>query len=502
MDRQLFLGVDVGTSAVKAAVFDGSGTAIATSSLDSEIDSPKPGWSEQDMEEVWRNVRSAIRTVTTETDAQAIASVGVCGQGDGLWALDSALDPVRPAILWNDQRASRYVHQWGEDGTADLVAQHCRTAIWPGTSGAILRWLADNEPQTRQRIAHICHAKDWINLRLTGTLATDFADASIPFLDLSDGSYCADTFRHLGAADLSEKLPQPRPPASMQGKLQAGVAQDLGLSAGIPVAVGTIDLAAMHVGLGLNHFDDILLILGTTAVVNAVTHPAPFSGSPVGATVIHPMTDRWIRVLAPQSGASAFDWFAQLHPDGFGGDSAADIAGKINTAAEAVPPGSDGVLFLPYLTGERAPFVAPQASGAFLGLRSTTGRATMARAVMEGTAFSLRHCLDETGIAAPGEIAITGGGARNALWCSILASVLGAAVVSTEESDHGLWGAALLGAGAAGLLNPYEGHARKHVHRHHRPDSQWTKLYDSAYRRYRAAIDIHAPFWDVAKEAN
>ncbi|MCR9135499.1 MAG: carbohydrate kinase [Alphaproteobacteria bacterium] len=500
MKGQLFLGIDVGTTAVKAAVFDRHGAVQAIASIDAQSSHPASNLSEQDMDEVWQNVRSAITEVTSVTDARSVASIGVCGQGDGLWALDASHKPVRPAILWNDQRASRYVQQWVEDGTSDLISRHCRTAIWSGTSAAAYRWLADNEPETASKVAHICHAKDWINLNLTGSLATDFTDASIPFLDLESVTFSDETFRLGRVEALRGKMPPPRRSDTKLGTLDPKIASELGLTEDIPVAVGAIDLAAMHIGLGLNKVGDTLLILGTTAVVNTVTEPQPFDQPPVGATILHPLSDRWIRVLAPQSGASAFDWFADLHPDGFGGQTAGDIAEKINSAAQTVPPGSDGVLFLPYLTGERAPFVAPQASGAFLGLRSGTSRASMARAVMEGTAFSLRHCLDETGISAPREIAITGGGARNDLWCSILASVLGTAVVATEEADHGLWGAALLGAGAAGQLDPYTDHPRQTSRRRHETNSKWTKHYDVAYRRYRSAIEIHAPFWKITQD--
>lgn len=499
MKGHLFLGADVGTTAVKAAVFDHSGSLQAMASIDAEVSNPEPGCSEQDMEDVWRNVRHAIVKVTSAVDAPAIASVGVCGQGDGLWALDNTLEPLRPAILWNDQRARHYVHKWGQDGISDRLSRYCRTAIWSGTSAAAYRWLLDTEPQTAEKIAHFCHAKDWINLKLTGTLATDYTDASIPFLDLESTTFSKEAFGLCGVGSLYGKMPSPRRSDALLGTLKPDVASVLGLPGGVPVAVGAIDLAAMHIGLGLNTIGDTLLVLGTTAVVNTVTPPQGFAAPPAGATILHPLSDRWIRVLAPQSGTSAIDWFAKLHPDGFGGKTAGDIAAKINNAAQSVPPGSDGVLFLPYLTGERAPFVAPQASGAFLGLRSGTSRAAMARAVMEGTAFSLRHCLDETGIAAPREIATTGGGARNDLWCSVLASVLGTAVVSTEESDHGLWGAALLGAGAAGLLDPYKDHKRDIEHRRHNPNSAWTKHYDAAYRRYRSAIEIHAPFWDISQ---
>ena len=178
------------------------------------------------------------------------------------------------------------------------------------------------------------------------------------------------------------------------------------------------------------------------------------------------------------------------HPHSWPGGAADAIA-----AAEQAPPGANGVIFLPYLTGERAPFVAPEATGAFLGLRATTTTADLARAVLEGVAFSLRHCLDETGIGSKTGFVATGGGARSALWRQILADALGAPVRAAGDDDFGLWGAALLGAGAAGQCDPYAAPVRGDAVTAHEPDSGNVGIHDAAYREFRRAIDSVRPTW-------
>ncbi|NNE89973.1 MAG: hypothetical protein HKN27_18050, partial [Silicimonas sp.] len=347
MKDPLFIGVDVGTTAVKAAAFTEQGVRVAEARRDVLVRRDHEGWSELPMEEVWEATLACLKGVVAKVDADAVQSIGVCAQGDGLWMLDADLQPVRNAILWNDARASDYITEWAEDGTSDLISQYCRTAIWPGASGPALRWVQDNEPEAFARVAHIFHAKDWIVWKLTGTIGTDFSDATIPFLDLDAELYAPEVFAALGLPDLTDRLPAPVPSTSLAGPLTA----DLGLPK-VPVARGSSDVVSMMTGLGISAPGALCLILGTTAVVTYIMPPEPFIDPPLGATLHHPFTSDWIRGLAPQSGASALDWFASLHPNSFGGEDAAEIARKINEAAIDVPPGSNGVLFLPFLTGE------------------------------------------------------------------------------------------------------------------------------------------------------
>lgn len=493
MTQDRYIGVDVGTTAIKAGAYDALGRQVASSRRSVTPQRPSDGFSELDMTEVWEAVADCLREVAGQIDPGRVKSIGVCGQGDGLWMLDANMIPIRPAILWNDARASEYVRDWAEDGTSDRVSAYCRTAIWPGAAGPALRWIQDHEPETLARVEHILFAKDWIVWKLTGQLNTDLSDASIPFLDLATKSYAPEVFAELGLEDARSKLPKIRKATDQAGTLVA----ELGLPP-VPVSVGTLDLAAMLTGVGAVASGDMCLILGTTAVVARIMEPEPFREPPKAATAHHPFTDNWIRIFAPQSGASAFDWFAALHPNSFGGADAAEIAQKINDAAKDVPAGANGVMFLPFLTGERAPFVAPDATASFHGMRATTTKADLARAVMEGASFSLRHCMSDDRISATEKIVLTGGGARNGLWCQIVADVLGVTILANDDEDHGLWGAAVIGGAAAGGFDPLKAR-RDENFVVFEPNQDAHATYTGLFDTYRAVIAANRTIWSALR---
>ncbi len=500
MAEVLYLGVDAGTTAIKAALFDPAGQMVASASRPSQTVSSRKGWSSQDMNVVWQTTLAVIRDVCSQVEASNIGSIGVCGQGDGLWALDENRKPVRNAILWNDQRASKLVDGWIEDGTSDRLSQYSRTSIWAGTSGATYRWLKDNEPETAKRINHVLHCKDWINLNLTGNLTTDFADATIPFLDLESRTYASDAFALLGVEELESKLLQPQAGDALNGTIAGPVARETGLPAGTPVAVGGLDVSAMMFGAGIRNAGDTGIVLGTTAVVAVVVDPHRLENVPAGATITQYDGKKWLRVLAPLCGASALDWYTSIDPANFTGSDAGKIADQHSALAAQSSPGANGVLFLPFLSGERAPFVAAGASAAFLGVTNSSTKADMARAVMEGAAFSLRHCFESTGLSAPRQIVATGGGARNHLWCDMIASIMKTEVVASDASDHGLWGAALLGASAAGLTETSRHDTRSEDSRRHIPDSDLQTVYDRQFVRYLTCVNHAKPLWDAWRE--
>lgn len=493
MSEPLLIGIDAGTTTVKAAVFTLAGEQQAVARRPIAVLRQTDGWSETDMDGIWSAVADCLQDVAAQIDVTQLVCIGVCGQGDGLWSLDKDHNPVRNAILWNDARASDYVNGWASDGTNDCVSRYCRTANWPGTAGSALRWVRDHEPENFARIRHVLFAKDWIVWKLTGQLGTDFSDASIPFLDLETRQYAPEVFAELGLPDMTNMLVPCRAAQGTAGLLTA----DIGLPK-VPVASGTLDLASMMMGVGLNAPGDMCLILGTTAVLSYVSAPKAFDQPPLGATVHHPLTTDWIRVLAPQTGASAFDWFAALHPNSFGGADAREIATKINDAAKAIPPGANGVLFLPFLTGERAPFVAPDAAGSFNGLRINSTKADLARAVMEGTGYSLRHCLQASGAPAPERVVLTGGGARNSLWCQIVADILGVNIIANASEDHGLWGAAVLGAAAAGLCDPLDA-ARDEDFDSYAPCPDAHATYSRHFQTYLQAIKASHAIWTAMR---
>ena len=487
---RLHIGIDIGTTVVKAAAYTPDGKAAAVAEQPCAVTHGRAGEAEQDMRKVWTVVAGVLRRLSAAIEPGDVASVGLCGQGDGLWALDSDHAPVGPAMLWNDGRAARDVDALLEDGGAAAVARACHTALWPGTSGALLRWMRANRPEDADRVAHVATCVDWVGLRMTGMLATDVTNATIPFLDIETDGYSDEALEALGCEDFAHALPTPRRASERLGGLTAEAARVTGLREGTPVAVGTLDLAAMLVGMGLDAPGQMQMILGTTAVVNLLVDGVTPTDLPVGATVRHPTSDSLIRVLAPTTGAAAFDWYSGLYPRTLRGETAAQVAERFNAVVCDVPPGANGVVFLPYLNGERAPFVATDARGVFYGLTQATTKGDMGRAVMEGTAFSLRHCFEEEGVRPQEPVRLTGGGARNAQWCQIVADVVGVPVLVGDESDHGLWGAACLGAAAADGGDPIALSARDEDLRRLDPDPDAVAAYHDAFAIY-AALSAH-----------
>ena len=479
---ELWLGVDVGTTAIKAAAYDPRGRIAALAERATEVVRPAPGFAEQDMDAVWLGVAACLRELTEKCAGRRFHSLGLCGQGDGFWPLDAEGRPTHNAMLWNDTRAAADVEALIASGAADAVGHGCHTSLWAGTAAPLWRWLRANAPQAAARTAHVVTCIDWVGLRLTGALATDRSNGSIPFTDFSTGDY-GTAVAALDCADLAPRLVRPRRATELLGGLTAQAAAQTGLPEGLPVSVGTLDLAAMIVGMGLDRAGQAMMIMGTTAVVNILTARVTPQALPVGASVLHPTSDTIIRVLAPTTGAAAFDWFASLvSPTGSGADRGA-IA-ELGALVASGRPGANGVTFLPYLNGERAPFVTADLRATFHGMSSSTTRADLARAVMEGTALSLRHCCEEEGGLTAAPVQLTGGGSRSEAWCQIIADVVGQPVVTNAAFDQGLWGAACFGAAATGAGDPISLAAREETSRLYEPDPARAREYDAVWRRY------------------
>lgn len=500
----MWIGLDVGTTAVKAAAYTEDAKLVALCEKQTSVIRIKPTYAEQDMNATWDTVAQVLRDLANQIDVTQVKSLGIAAQGDGLWAMDADGAPTGPAILWNDTRSAGDILALSESGMNAVIARGCHTANWPGTSGSLWRWLAVNEPEAAAKVSTVFNCADWIAYKLTGNISTDYANASIPFLDFSSRTYGMNQLQALDCEGLKSKLQAPQKASEKLGEINQSVAGETGLPVGLSVSTGTLDLSAMIVGMGLDKPGQAMMIIGTTAVVNILTDKVEPSDEPIGASVLHSTSDTIIRVLAPSTGAAAFDWFAKLHPASLGGESATEIASKINLLVKEVPPGSNGVMFLPYLNGERAPFVEPEIQASFNGLSVTTTKADMGRAVMEGTGFSLRHCIEEEGGLPNGAIQLTGGGSKNAVWCQIIADIVNHPLEVSENSDQGLWGAACIGAAAAGFGHAIELSKRNEVFTTYEPDRTNAKTYDQLFQRYKifsnASRQTYAALRDIGVE--
>ncbi len=450
------LGIDASTTAVKAILLDESGAVRGIGSAGYELSVPRPLWSEQDPRLWWDGTVAAIGSVLADTGVRGedVLAVGLTGQMHGAVLLDAADEVLRPAILWNDQRTAAECDLIREAvGPQRLVAITGNDAL-TGFTAPKLVWVRDHEPDVWQRIRHVLLPKDYVRLRLTGGHALDKADGSGTMLfDLAARDWSAEVLAAL-AIDPAWMPPTYEGP-EVTGVVTAAASAATGLRRGTPVVAGGGDQAANAVGVGAVEPGVVALSLGTSGVVFATTARPLFEAQGRVHAFCHAVPGRWHMMSVMLSAAGSLRWFRDAVAAGTAYDE------LVERAAE-VPAGSGGLLFLPYLTGERSPHPDPLARGAFVGLTLAHDRRHLTRAVLEGVAFGLRDGLDlmvAAGMPAPSVIRASGGGTSSPVWRQVLADVLGAEIATVNTTEGAAYGAGLLAAVGAGWYASVEGAA-------------------------------------------
>lgn len=476
----VFLGIDLGTSALKAVLVDQAQTVLAQAARPVTTATPRAGWSEQDPDDWWRALRSALaelRAKRPEAYAE-VRTLGLSGQMHAALLVDASGRPVRPAILWNDGRAARECTVL-QDTVPDLE-RITGVAATPGFTAPKLLWLKQNEPESFRRAAKLLLAKDYLRLRLTGEAATDMADAAGTLLFDQARRDWADAL--LDACGLSRRaVPSLMEGNEAGGKLLAEVVAELGLHGNTIVAGGAGDAAAAAIGVGAVAEGDAFISLGTSAQLFVSDE----SYRPQPGTLIHcfahALPDRWFGMAAMLNGASCLDFVARLL-------GVSDIDGLLRQT-EARHQGPSRLLFLPYLSGERTPHNDPHARGVFAGLDHDASATDLVQAVLEGVAFSLleaRRLMVSAGLA-PAEMAVVGGGARSRFWMQMLANVLGVRLVRYRESGVGpAFGAARLARIALTGETPEAVCVKPPVLDELLPDKALTRAYAERFEHFRS----------------
>ncbi|MEZ6233666.1 MAG: xylulokinase [Phycisphaerales bacterium] len=513
----LLLGIDVGTSSTKAILIDDAGAIRATATAPHPSHSPRPSWSEQNPDDWWASSCAAVRTAIGQArcNPRDIAGVGLSGQMHGSVLLDAATiaakgqrpGVLRPAILWNDQRTAAQCQRIEQlaGGRAALVRLVGNAAL-PGFTLPKLLWVREHEPETWSRVAAVLLPKDYIRFRLTGTLATDVADAAGTLLldvDRRDWSPAACRLFDIDPAILPPVLES----AAIAGHITPSAADAMGLAEGTPVAAGSGDNQCGAIGAGVVEPNLILATLGTSGVVYAHApkpwrdlpqHASPACGAggtqgsasvperaapPPGR--VHTMCaadgsattpGHWSITGCTLSAGGALAW-ARDHA--FAGAPYETLYAE----AAAAPPGCDGLIFLPYLTGERCPHPDPTASGAWIGLNPRHTRAHLVRAILEGVALTMREILDimrSIGVAAPAS-RLGGGGTRSPLWRDILIAAMNVQGQTMDTEEGPALGAALLAGVGAGLWPSVPEACRRtiHVREHIEPNAALVDRYNA-----------------------
>jgi len=456
--NDLLVGLDLGTSAIKIGLFESTGRLLRLVRREYPLYTPRPGWAEQEPQEWWEATCAALREALAEVDAGQIAAVGLSGQTPGHVLVTADGTPLGRAIIWQDRRATAEAAWMAREFDPDEMLRFTGLPLRPDSAlpPARLLWLRKHRSEEWLRARWVLQPKDFLAFRLTGQAATDHLSA-YALIHLEERRYFEEYFHRLGLP--TEKMPPALSPEDVVGSLTPAAAEATGLLEGTPVVTGTIDAWCNVLGAGGVMEGRAVDVAGTSEIVALVAQPR----RAVPGIVSMPLIGELAFIGGPtQIGADALRWIGGiLCPE-----EAEDAYALLEEKAAQAGPGAGGVLFLPYLAGERAPIWDHRACGAFVGCRQEHGRAHLVRAVYEGVAFAVQHVLtlaEEAADLTATELRVCGGGSRSRFWNQLKADVTGKRVLELEVAETAVLGAAMWAAVSIGLYSDMETAAERMV---------------------------------------
>ncbi|MFZ2100910.1 MAG: xylulokinase [Oricola sp.] len=474
----MYLGIDLGTSSVKALLIDGEQKIVDSASASVDLSRPHHGWSEQDPADWIDATSNALAELKRDhpDEMAAVRGIGLSGHMHGATLLDGEDKVLRPCIMWNDVRSHAEAAQLDADPRFRRITGNI---VFPGFTAPKLVWVKNNEPEVFAKVRKVLLPKDYLRLWLTGEHISEMSDsAGTSWLDTGARVWSSEL---LAATDLSEsQMPALVEGSEAGGQLRAEIASRFGMKAGITVAGGAGDNAAAAIGMGTIHDGAAFASLGTSGVLFAANKAyLPNPESAVHA-FCHALPDTWHQMGVILSATDSLNWYARLVD--------ADPATLTNALGETLD-GPSGVFFLPYLGGERTPHNDATIRGAFAGMGHESDSAALTRSVLEGVSFAFRDCLEalrEAGTTLT-RVTAVGGGSRSAYWLELMATVLGLPVEVPADGDFGAaFGAARLGLMAAEGADPADICTPPAVEHVHEPDRNLEPAFGDAYRRFRA----------------
>ena len=496
------LGVDIGTSGTKTVLFDQGGGTVASATVEYPLYQPRIGWAEQDPRDWWRAVHESIAQVMAGRDPDEVAGIGLSGQMHGMVLLDERDEVLRPSIIWCDQRTQRECDQITEIIGRERLIEITANPALTGFTASKVMWVKNNQPEIFDRIRRILLPKDYVRLRLTGEYATEVSDASgMQFLDVPHRCWSAEVVGKLGL-DMAW-LPQVYESYEISGRLTKEAAELTGLRPGTPVVGGGGDQAAGAVGNGIVREGIVSATLGTSGVVFAHTDEVRIDPRGRVHTFCHAVPGCWHIMGVTQGAGLSLQWFR----NNFCGEERelarfmeVDPYELMAREAEQARPGCNGLIYLPYLMGERTPHLDPNAKGAFFGLSAIHDRRDMIRAVMEGVSYSMLDCLSiirELG-AQPAEVRASGGGGRSPLWRSMLADMFETDVTTINAKEGPALGVALLAGVGTGVYASVPEACQAVISQStlQHPDGERSAVYRRFYPVYQGLYGALKPQYD------
>lgn len=504
------LGIDIGTSGTKTVIFDLEGNTIASSTVEYPLYQPNIGWAEQDPKDWWNAVCRTIREVLAKSSVKAdnVKSIGLSGQMHGLVMLDSNGEVLRNALLWCDQRTDKECAEiTSRVGAQRLIEITANPALTGFTASKIL-WVRNNEPEVYEKCRKILLPKDYIRYMLTGEFATEVSDASgMQLLDIKERTWSDEVLQKLEIP--KELLGDVYESIEISGKLSKKAAEETGLAVNTPVAGGGGDQAAGAVGNGIIKEGVISSTIGTSGVVFAHLDKPAIDDLGRVHTFCHAVPGAWHVMGVTQGAGLSLKWFrdnfcmSEMETSKY---MEVDPYILMDEQAGKVPAGSKGIVYLPYLMGERSPHLNPSARGVFFGLSAAHTRRDMTRAVMEGVSYSLLDCMEiikNMGII-PQNVMVSGGGGKSPLWRQMQADMFACPVTTNKSSEGPALGAALIAGVGAGIYKDFNeacGTAIS-IKNTQNPIVQNIEIYKNQYRLYQKLyVDLKESF-KIAYEMN
>ncbi len=496
------MGIDNGSTAIKAGLFDLQGNERGVASINCEVNSPRPGWYERDIGELWEVNKATIAGVIAKTgiDPKDILAVSLTGHGGGAYLVDERGKGMRNTIEGADTRARDYVERWMRDGTFEKIHPKNMQSLWPAIPLCVLAWLKDNEPDALKRAKWCLMVKDYARMKLTGAANLEYTNASgSGILNTLERRIDTDMLRDAGIEDLAPLFPPLVNATDSCGGVTKQAAAETGLIEGTPVAAGCHDIDTAALAAGVLDEKYLNVIVGSWAN-NQYVAKEPVVDRSFFSTTNFVIEGRYLLLEGSPSGAMNLEWFVKtLLPTERAqikemGGSAYDIC---NYALSETNPKDSNVLFLPFVYGGN---VSADASGTFMGLSGHHERKHLIRSVYEGICFSHKWHIEKMKKHGrlPGAVRIAGGAARSAEWRQMFADVLGMPIEVTKATEMGALGAAMCAAVAAGVYATLEeaSEAMVHVKSVTYPDAENTGIYEEKYANYERAVKALKSYWE------
>lgn len=483
--HKVLLGIDAGTTSIKVSIFTLQGKTLVSTMRSLKYEQLSNGGVEQDMNLMWAETASCISEAVKACPDVEVAAIGVTGQGDGAWLVDSLGVPTGKAAIWLDSRAGSVLDRFKTDGQAREISETTGSSLFPGILPVILQYFRENNDSRLDNARWHLNCKDFIGFKLTSVIATDPSDASRTYLDINTGSYSKKLATSLNHLDFFEFLPKILPGNSIRGYTTEETSKICGIPKGIPVIVGAVDTSVAPIALGITKPGAVFMIIGTTSVVGTLQESTLVTPKEGHFTLVGGLLPLTTVTVAPMNGAPNLDWIIKrLNLD----------IRDLDDILRSSPAGANGIMYHPYLatSGERAPFSDRYASASFFGISIAHTDNDLVRAVAEGVAISLVECL--TGLPAVTEIHLAGGVSKSNEWCQLLADISGKVVVRPFDRESGTFAVAAFAGLAAGVVEDIDKFLQVEG-QNFTPNSDVREFYDSRIELFGKLRDAVQPLW-------